>query len=780
MTEKIARMIIKHRIPIGIMIIIITLFFAYQWKHIDLAGDAGSFNPIGHRNVELHKKMVEVFGGDNLVAIALEVKEGDIFNPEILGKVYRIQDELGLLRNVVAHKIISIASIKLKHIHSTIDPEGLTWTKYENYEDMVEAILKGDLGTLERLKSAIINNDDIYGTIVSKDFTGTVILANFKWLEDYEYIHDNIQRIIDKEKDDNTEFYLAGRPIEMAYLKLFMNNMLYIFGLAITIMILLLYIDFRSFRGVLLPLCGGLMSDIWGVGMLGLLGFQIDVLSLTVPFIVWALAHGHSIQMLNRFYEEFRLCGDKMTACEKSVAGLMIPASSSVLTDTAGFATLAFLPFLVVRSMATVAAFGIASILVTTFVFIPIALSFLPPPPMEHLERREKETLSQRLLGGIINFSLIRPRYVAVSIFLILIIAGIGAMNLGIGDQEPGSPNFWKNSDYNRSDHILNSKFSGTNSLGIYINGKEDNDLFKLDVIRDMNAVQMHLADSPDVGYTISFLDQIKKINAAIHDNDPRWGLLPVNRQESVSFLNMLVESGGPEDCRSYFEWDFRQASIQAYVKDHTSQTIANVLTDLREYVDTVQTSDAKIEFPAGLIGFYSAVIEVIGEAQMASIFMMFGIVFLFCTITYRSFISVFFVLISLIVGILITFAFMALFKIGLFIYTLPVASLGIGVGVDYALYLLSRLREEAKKHGDYVKACQEAWPSAGKAVFYSSVTVCAGVATLALSDMRFQAFFGIMVGIILFTVMILTIFALPVAILWMKPNFIFKYINES
>ena len=775
MARKIAEVIIRYRVFVGVLVLLGTLFFAYEMKNVRLYHDAGNVTPIGHPYPALHKKMIDVFGGANLVAIAMVVKEGDVLEPANLEKVYRVTDKISLLRGVVRYKILSITCSKLKHMHSSIDEQGTSFVHIDNYKKMTERVLEGDMGTLATMRTAIINDEKIFGNLVSPDFKGTVILCNFNWLHDYEYIFKNIKEITGAEEDANTEFHVCGRPIELSYLKQSMNKILYIFGIAVAAMVLLLYIDFRSLRGVLLPLCGGVMAVIWGMGMLGLIGFRIDVLSMTVPFLVLALAHGHSVQMMSRYYEELAVCDDKKEACIAAIAGLIRPACTSIVTDSAAFASLALLPFIIVRSMSVVAATGILSILLTTFTFVPIILSYLPAS-RESIEREGKE-VKGKIFIWMAHASLGRSRWVIMGAGLIcLIIALIGTGRVKVGDLTPGSPNFWQDSEYNQASEVLDNKFTGTNVYSIYIAGKKNEDLWNVELARDTEALQRHLERRPDVGYAVSYVNILKQVNRAMHDGDPRWEVLPTNRPMTMQFLDSFVEGSGPEDPRSFFELDFRQANIQVYTRDHLAKTVNGVIQDTADFLSNPENrqSDADIVQAAGLIGIYGAIIEVIAESQISNIIVMLIVVLVFCSIAFRSIAAGLIVFVPLILGNIITFAVMGFGKIGLFIYTIPVAALGIGVGVDYSLYLISRLRDEMEREKDITLIYEKAFATAGKAIFFTAATVTVGLLALVLSEIRFQAILGGMLAVVMMANMFAALLLLPSLLSWIKPKFIF------
>jgi len=774
MSDRFAQFVIKYRFPLLIVIVVASLPLLYLTRTTRLSHRAGHIFPWGHSNVNLHIKMSKIFGRSNLVAITLRTKEGDIFTPAVLGKVYRIQKAIELMDGVVKYNIYSIASRDLKYIKTATDTDGVMILMVETFDDMLEQILEGDQEMLETYHKNILNDDEIYGTLVSRDGKGAAILATFEYEEEYLYIFNHLRQVLDKEKDSNVEFHLSGRPVMLAYIHKYMSQILYIFLLALIIMVVLLYVDLGKKRAIFLPLTAGLLSVVWGIGILNLLEFEMDVLSITVPFLVLALSHGHSVQIMQRYYEEGRKYLDKKKASEQVIATLMLPASTSILTDSIGFFSLILLPFPIIQSMAIVAAAGILSIWITSFILIPIVLSYLPLPTIRELERKGKAGWLLSLLqksgratsGG-------RSRSVILgAAFILLLFGAFFTTTLQIGDLKPGSPNFWQDSEYNQAERILNEHFVGTNLLWIYLAGEEQKDLLKPEVITYFNKLRWYLEERPEINYTLSYIHCLEKVNRALHNNDPRWEILPTNKIAAWECMELCM--GDPEDMRDFFELDFRQANIRAFVSDHKGETIRHLMKDVRLYIDQNRISGLTVEVTAGLIGIYEAILDEISKSQISNLLFMFTAVFLCSAIAFRSIVAGLLVLIPLALGNIITFAVMALTGVGLFIYTLPVSALGIGVGIDYSLYILSRLKRELKGT-DTGEAYIATFKTAGRAVCYTAATVTAGVVTLCLSEMRFQALLGVMLGIIMMANMLSALFVLTSLLSLLKPKFLFR-----
>ncbi|MDP6560184.1 MAG: MMPL family transporter, partial [Candidatus Binatia bacterium] len=572
-------------------------------------------------------------------------------------------------------------------------------------------------------------------------------------------------------------FYLAGRPIVMGHLYLFLKKMVLFFGIAIGLIMAMLLVAFRTWRGVFIPLWAGLVTVIWGLGMEAFWGMEMDIMTVIVPFMIMAIEVSHSVQFLNRYYEEYALYGDNQKACEATIAGLLPPGVASIITDGAGFATLTLVPFRLLQQMGWSATYGVIRIFFTTLIFLPAFLSILPPPKEAEMERFHRGgRFLKSLLGRIASLTYGRGRYAVVAVGIaFLVIGAIGADRVQVGDLQEGDPLFWAGSEYNRSEKLLNARFSGTNPYMVYVAGTKPRDILDPGLVREVHNLQRHLEEMPQVGGSRSYTDVMKRLNMAFHNNDPRWEVLPRDRDMVGQYVEMFMSSGGPDDYRSYFEIDLREAAVHVFLKDRKGKTISDILHNSKEFIADTQQSCARIEPGGGLIGIFAAIIEEIRRGQIEALLQISAVVLLFCIIIYRSLTGGLMILIPLGMGTLITFAVMGFGSIGLFLYTLPVASLGMGLGVDYSVYVVSRMREECDQGKDSWEAFRETMTTAGMAVFYTAMSVAIGVITLLLSQVRFQAVMGGMLAVIIIANMLGALLLLPALISWWRPRFIFR-----
>ena len=773
MIRNFVEFIIRHRVTVLLAIVALTLFFAWHLKDIKIAFGGGDIVPPNHPYVKLTDKMVDKYGGEHLVEIAIQVKQGDVLDPVNLAKIYRIDQKLREMQGVVTSKILSVASRKFSRVNFAYDELGYSTLHFEKYQDLVRKINAGDGTAATAFREEVLNNDMVYGSIVSPDRKRTLILAGFRYEEDYRYIFETLQKIVGAEKDANTEFFLAGRPVMLGHIDSAFRGILLVFGIAVLVMVITLYLDFRTIRGVLLPLSSGLIGVVWGLGFMALLGYSIDVLGVTIPFLLVALAHGHSVQILSRYYYEFAHGRSREAAAVESMIGLLKPMTTSIFADAVGLLVLILMPFKSIQSMALVGTAGIVAICVGCFIFIPVSLALLPPMKQSSVNR--EESWFGPLFERLAVFSLGKGKVpILVGTGVVLVIALVGAFQVRVGELQSGSADFWPNSPYNKAEQVV-GQMTGGNLYWINIEGNKTGALFDAKVLRDVNALQRHLGELASVGYSISYVDALKKVNAAMHENDPRWEILPNDTASAGELMGMIGGSEGYEETKDMFTKDYRSGTIAVFLKDRKPETLRTVIATTREFLKKNQTSDVRFELPGGTAGIYSAINEEIEKNEFLSVAIVIVACLLLTFIAFRSWVAALIIFIPLLIGKAITMAFMGYGGIGFFIYTLPVVTLGFGLGIDFSLYILARLKEEISESGDFVKGYIKALGTSGRAVLFTGLTMTGGLLTLCLSEMRFQAILGSMLSVVVMANTVIALLFFPVLLSVLKPKFLFQ-----
>ena len=768
---KIADSIMRYRIALLALCIVLTLFFLYTLKDLRLRANLTDFAPTNHPFMKVQQRLMDIFGGLHQVSIAIVVKQGDIFNYQTLNKVVHITRQLYLLPGVNPGRIVSLSARKIKQVTAYSDG-------FQVQRLMREA--PADTSSLQALKDAIVNNPMLYGPVVAKNFKATLITADFQPEVEARTIFQELSRIVEPLQDGNTDIFIAGRPILEGWMYRYLPRMAKVFLVTIAVMVLLLAAAFRSKRGVILPVCSAFMATVWGLGTLALCGYSLSPTTILIPFLIAALEICHSMQFIKRYYEELHAnAHNTLAAAQKSLQALFVPAVISVCTDGAGFLSLYAVPIPIIKSLALGGGMGVVSILFTTMIFIPTTLSLLPPPKRLEVEREESPTVVNRLLSLIALSS--RRAHQRWAVLLLFCAAGccglFGASKLVVGDNEEGSALLSSDAPYNIAERQINRFFSGSSSYYVFVEGSREEALISTAVLREMEALQRYLTTSQgQAGYGLSLADYIKGLNMVMFGGNTAELKIPENNGTIAEYLFLYAISGFPGDFDPVVSQNYQYANIKVDFKDHKAETIDKVIAATRDWIAINHKSDnARFLLAGGEIGTLAAVNDVIkgalGESIIVVVLLTFGCVL----VAYRSVTAAIMLCAPLLFGVLITFGIMGLTGITLTIETLPVAALGVGIGVDYGLYVTSRIREEyARGNGAGLEsAILRALVTSGKAVFFTGSTVVIGVCAWVFSDIRLQSRFGLLLGFLIVLNILGALILLPVLCRIKKPRFI-------
>ncbi|MDX1779124.1 MAG: MMPL family transporter, partial [Thermodesulfobacteriota bacterium] len=424
----------------------------------------------------------------------------------------------------------------------------------------------------------------------------------------------------------------------------------------------------------------------WGLGATTLLGFHMDPATILAPFFILSLGISHSVQFIKRYYEAIKEHPlDKRLASQETLAHLFIPALVSLVTDGIGFISLFIVPLAAIKSMALASGIGVLSIFFTTVTFIPPVLSYLPKPKRLEVEREERPNILDSLLTRIASL-IHRPalRWTTFGVFILLATVGmIGASQLVVGDNEPGSATLYPDSPCNRADKIINDKFSGTNPYFVMVAGEGEEALISSEVLKEMESLQNYLLENvPEAGYALSLADYIKGLNMVMFGGNPAYFTIPEKNGTIAEYLFLYSISGFPGDFDPVVSPNFQYANIKVDFKDHKADTIKKTLYYTKEWIDKFHKAEGvDFLFAGGVMGTLGAVNEIIEETLPVSVLQVGLLVFICVALAYGSAVGGLLLLVPLLFNVLFVFGIMGLSGISLTIETLPVAALSIGRG---------------------------------------------------------------------------------------------------
>ncbi len=774
MLEKFSIFCMKNRKIVLTIVLIITAILAYFAQRIEVKTVFDDLQPTTHPYIQIHEEFKQTFGGTNIISFMIEAKEGDIFQMPVLEKVRALTKGLYKIDAINEFQIYSIAGKKLKEVRAStvgIESKPYMWPNLPESE-----------GEIENLKRAILRSPLVYGPYVSKDLTSTLITVDFfDNLMDYKLAYKQAYALVEKLDDDIVDISLVGNPILYGWVDHFLPETFELVIIALVIFFLLLFLINRTWRGTLLPILAGGISAIWALGVANLVGIHFDPLVVVIAMLITARAVSHSVQMLTRFHEEIDRMeeGQETTlqAATVTMKDLLKPGLLGIATDAGCVTVVAISPIPLLQKLVILAVVWVSTVAISAIVVTPVLLSWVKKPKSYAHPINMDLWLIRPFLNLCVSVVATRARYVVVALAVLLfVVAGYFAADLKVGDANPGSPILWPDATYNLDSARINNKFPGSDRMFVVFAGKEEHAIKNVVVLDTMLQFQRYMEAQKEIGGSISIADVLPSVNMTLQEGNFRYSELGSSSEVNGELLYMYERAAEPGDLKVFADVKQKNASVTMLFSDRKGETIRTAVARVNKFIeDNDEIKDlADIKLAGGTIGVIAAVNEVILSGQIQSIALALFILVIMCIIVYRSSIAGMFFMVPVVLANLVTFAFMSWQNIGMNINTVPVAALGIGLGVDYTLYICDRIKSEYESGKNYLEAISISLHCAGRGVLVTALVLIVSVCVWLFSSLRFQAEMGMLIGLWLGISALSALFLMPAMAYIFKPKFIF------
>ncbi len=760
---------IRNRVWVVAAIAAVTAIMAFLAVRIEIKTVFDDLLPRNHPYIKVHEQFKQNFGGSNLVSIMLEVKDGDIFRPDVLAKVQKVTRDLQLVDGANQFQIISLAAKKIKEVRAStegIDVRPLMWP-----EAPTEARAIADL------KAAVLRNPLVYGAYVSRDLKAALVTVDFYDRDvHYNRIFDQINKLAATVAGDGVKVYVVGEPMLYGWVNYYLPETGRIFLITIAALIALLFVTARTWRGTLLPLLAGTVSAVWALGAARLAGLHLDPLVIVVAFLITARAISHSVQLVIHFDDELAEgAASSAAAAKAAMSALFKPGMLGVIADAGCMIVVVLTPIPLLQKVAIIGTVWVSTIAVSACVLTPVLLSWIRNP-RRYAHPVDVQPWLRWLLQRCIDVATTRARYVAVALTAAIFVAsGLYAFKLKVGDANPGSPILWGDSRYNLDAAEINKRFPGADRMFVVMSGERTDAIKEPKALATMAAFQAYMESQPEVGATLSIADLVPVMKRILHEGNPRYEEFGANANENGELLYLFTSGTEPGDMDRFVEPQYKDASVTLFFRDHTGATIRTAVSRIEEFARANAAAPVKIQLAGGLIGVLAAVNEIILSKQIESIALALLVLVICCAVVYRSLSAGMFFMLPVILSNTLTFAFMAWKGIGMNINTLPIAALGIGLGVDYAFYVVDEIREELRAGRSLNGAIEHSLLSAGRGVMVTAATLITSVVIWYFSSIRFQAEMGMLMALWLFISAASSLLLMPALVVMLKPAFIFN-----
>jgi predicted RND superfamily exporter protein/outer membrane lipoprotein-sorting protein len=766
--------VIRYRAAVLAATVLVTVVLGAQLKNLTVIIDPNNFLPPTHPDVVATNTVDSIFGSKYVVVIGITAREGDAFQPEILRKVQRITAAMGELPGVVPSNILSLSARRAKSISGSTD--GL------EVQALMESVPTTAAG-IDSLKAALRDNPAYFRAIVSPDWKTVSVLAEFRDPpRGFAAIMKVVDPIVDQERDGSVEIAVGGLPVFLKNLEHFAMRMGFLFPLAILLIGLIHYEAFRTKQAAYLPLVTALVAVIWALGVMGAMNVPMDVFNATTPILILAVAAGHAVQILKRYYEEYHRLNDGSITPAEANREAVVAAITKVgpVTLTAGIAAaVAFLSLQVfdiraVRTFGVLSAVGIVAALVLEFTFIPALRSLLPAPGAREQAREREDTFWDRITTGIADL-VTGPGRAAVwaGLAVLVGVAAWGVTRIEVRQQIKRT--FAADLPFVQDDQRLNTRLGGTNGVFVLLEGRTPGAIKEPRVLQAMDSIQRLLEQDPQVGKTLSLADFIRRMNRAMNGDAPAEDRIPPSADLVSQYLLLYSMSGEPGDFDSYVDYDYQRANIWVLARTSESVWFHQLVDRVRPVAQELVGPDVSVSI-GGSVAQEAALAQVMVRSKLLNMLQIGGVLFLVAALVFRSLTAGWFVVVPLALTVLVNFGLMGLTGIPLNIDNSLTAAMVVGIGADYAIYLLFRLREELAKGATEEAAIRTTLATAGKATLFVASAVAGGYSVLLFSFGFYEhIWMAILIGVAMIVSSFATLILLPALMLATRPAFVLR-----
>jgi predicted RND superfamily exporter protein len=616
---------------------------------------------------------------------------------------------------------------------------------------------------------AVVDRTELAG-LISKMPPGTQVNLTVKRGEGEETLKLTVP-------EQDISVFVAGEPRLYGWVYSYASDVFWILTVTYCLEWVLRWMYFHDWRGALRPTLTGVIAAFWGLGFVHLIGFALDPLILVMPFLITARAVSHAIQMHDRYYEEFeRHNWNQRQAIVAAFAELFIPTFAGVVTDALGVLVVILVPIIMLQKLAVVASWWILAITVAELLLNPIVYYYLRAPDPDVVLARDKGWY-KALINRITDWNLSRVGKISTMVFW-LTLAAIGTFlmrGLTTGDPTSASPLVWADSPYNVSHAHIQDKFGGVEPLIVVAEGHDRDAMKDPQVLRTMQKFQRYLERDPDVGYSFSLADILRAVNMVFHELEPKWGVIPNNTRDVAQTFFIFFSGSPPTETAKYVDPSYTTAHVTFFARNHKGDNVTRIIERCKEFIAANPMEKADFKLAGGLIGVLAAANEALVRNDLLMNFLGFFTIYVICVFSYRSFVGPLYLLAPLFISNILINAAMAVFEIGVNVNTLPLVTVGVGFGIDYGLYIVSRIIEEIRVSGDLDDAIRMALVTSGKAVSFTAVCMIGGTALWTYSHIRFNAVMGGLLAIWMGISFVASVTLMPVLIAMVRPKFIVK-----
>ncbi|AYC33493.1 RND family transporter [Pseudomonas cavernae] len=739
------RLIFNNRPAVILICLLVSIFLFYQAMHVRPSTSFEKMIPLHHPFIEKmmeHRNDLANLG--NTVRISVEAKNGDIFSKEYMETLRQVHDEVFYIPGVDRSGLKSLWSPSVRWTEVT--EEGFSGG------EVIPQTYDGSEASLNDLRNNILKSGQI-GRLVANNFKSSIVdvplqeaypdpedQSRLLKLDYRQFSHELEQKIRDKYElqNPNVEIHVVGFAKKVGDLIDGLLMVVVFFGAAFLITLVLLYWFTRCIRSTIAVLVTTLVAVIWQLGMMHSVGFGLDPYSMLVPFLIFAIGISHGVQKINGIALQSSDADSALTAARRTFRQLFLPGMIAILADAVGFITLLIIDIGVIRELAIGASIGVAVIVFTNLILLPVAISYVGISK-KAIERSKRDAVREHPFWRLLsNFA--HPTVAPISVVIALAVAVSGfwyqKQHLQVGDLDQGAPELRPDSRYNLDNNFIIKNYSTSSDVLVVMVKTGPEGCSTHEAMAPIDQLMWKLDNTAGVQSAISLVTVSKQMIKGMNEGNLKWEALSRNKDV---LNNSIARAEG------LFNTDCSLAPVLVFLNDHKAATLKSAVKTVQEFAAENNKEGLQFMLAAGNAGIEAATNEVIAKTELTILVLVYLCVAGMCMITFRSLAATICIVLPLILTSILGNALMAFLGIGVKVATLPVIALGVGIGVDYGIYIYSRLETFLRAGLSLQEAYYETLKSTGKAVLFTGLCLAIGVATWIFSAIKFQADMGLM-----------------------------------
>lgn len=736
--QLIERVLFYKRLPVLLLFMLLTLWLGFQAAQIRPDASFVKMIPTNHPYVENYLKYRDDLSGlGNSLRVVVEANEGDIFTQEFQNTLKLVTDEAFFIPGVDRSALKSIWTPNVRWTEVT--EEGFVGGP------VIPPEYDGSPASLEVVKTNVLRSGQV-GILVGNDFKSAIIQMPLFDKDpetgeklNYQAFSNKVEELIrDKYQNDQITIRVTGFAKVVGDLIDGAKHVAVFFAIAILITLVLLYLYSGSVMGSLIPLACSLVAVVWQMGLLKVLGYGLDPYSMLVPFLVFAIGVSHGVQVVNTIRLEQSEGANAWLAAQRAFRAIYIPGLTALLSDGLGFVTLMVIEIQVIQDLAVAASIGVAVIVLTNLLLLPLLMSYVGVGE-KAIKKMQASNAKEKSAWEVFTF-FAKPKGAMVAVFValgVLVLGVYGGKNLKIGDLDKGAPELRADSRYNQDNAYITDNYSTSSDIFVVMAATATDQCTAFSTLSMVDQFQQYLTNIEGVQSSISLADVSKRVTSGLNEGNLKWR--SVSRNQFVINASLAYVPSG------FMNGSCSLLPVIIFLDDHKAETLQRVSAAVASFAQEHNSDALKFEMAAGNSGFEAATNEVIETAQYEMLAWVYGVVSILCLLTFRSIKTVICIIAPLALTSVLCQALMAYLGIGVKVATLPVIALGVGIGVDYGIYIYSRLSTYLLQGKPLAEAYLATLKTTGSSVAFTGLTLAIGVVLWVFSPIKFQADMGIL-----------------------------------